>query len=233
MPDKSLMITIDGPAGGGKSTVARGVAAAIGFRYLDTGAVYRAATLACIRAGIDLTANRIDGDAVCQAISDCRLEFDWDPLDPQNLKVRLNGEDVTREIRTQAVTEKIRYVADLREARAIATAFQRKVAQGGRFVTEGRDQGTDVFPDAFLKVYLWATPEIRAKRRCEELIGVGESPDIAAVEKSIRLRDQLDMSREVGALRRAPDAVEVDTTNLSIDQAIAAVVSIAQGRMVQ
>jgi len=225
------MVTIDGPAAGGKSTVARGVAANIGFHYLDTGAVYRSATLAAMRAGIDLRSPTLDVAAVKSAIEQCRLEFVWNPKDPLKLTVVLNGDDVTREIRTQLVTDNIRYIADLREIRAVATAFQRNIAAKGRFVTEGRDQGTEVFPDAFLKIYLWASPEIRAERRCRELESVGEKGDRDEIERSIRMRDQLDMSREVGALRRAKDAVEIDTSGMSIPEAIAAVTRLAKERL--
>lgn len=227
----SRVITIDGPAAGGKSTVARGLAANIGFQYLDTGAVYRSATLAAMRAGIDLAAKSLDVPQVCRAIENCRLSFAWNPTDPLKLSVFLDGADVTREIRTSEVTDRIRYVADLKECRALATKFQRKVTKNGDFVTEGRDQGTEVFPDACLKIYLWASPEVRARRRFQEMASVGESGDVVEIERSIRIRDQLDMSREVGALKRAKDAVEVDTSSMTISEAIAAVTDLARSRL--
>jgi cytidylate kinase len=225
------MITVDGPAGSGKSTVARGVAAELGFQYLDTGAIYRSATLAAMRAGIDLAASKLDRAAVVRAVDACKLSMEWKANDPQSLRVMLDGSDVTREIRTEHVTANIRYVADLREVRDIATALQRKLASGGHFVTEGRDQGTVVFPDAFLKIYLWASPEIRAKRRCAELLAHGEQADVREIERAIRMRDQLDMSREVGALKKAFDSVEVDSSDMNIAQAVAEVTRLARERL--
>lgn len=225
-----MMITIDGPAASGKSSVARAVAARIGFQYLDTGAIYRAATLAAMRAGIDLEARKLDREKVRAAVQACKLEMRWNKDDPLKLSVILDGSDVTREIRTENVTKNIRYVADLRDVRELATQLQRRIAASGRFVTEGRDQGTVVFPDAMLKIYLWASPEERAKRRCRELESVGEQANVTEIERAIRVRDQLDMAREVGALKKAFDAVEVDSTHMTPEQAVEAIVALAQSK---
>lgn len=225
----NLIITIDGPAGAGKSTVARGVAKALGFSYLDTGAIYRVATLAAMRAGIDL-ANMQNPKRVFDAVDQCKLKFVY-PDEDSPVHVFLDGDDVTAEIRTEAVTQNIRYVADLREVRAISSDLQRSIAAKGKFVCEGRDQGTVVFPDAFLKIYLWASPEVRAGRRTQELRERGDTVDTREMLTKIRDRDRLDMSREVGGLKKAHDAVELDTSNMTAQQAIDAIVKLARERL--
>ena len=225
-----LILTIDGPAGAGKSTLARGVAKALGFDFLDTGAIYLVATLAAIQAGVNVKDTK-SADAVLSAAKDCKLRFEH--LENSSLKVILNDKDVSDEIRTEAVTENIRYVADLKDVRAICTELQRDIASRGKYVCEGRDQGTVVFPDAFLKIYLWASPEVRAKRRTEQLVEQGESADEVTILQKIVERDRLDMGREVGGLKKANDAIEVDTSEISIQQAIDTIVELANQRMAE
>jgi len=229
IPDSELIVTIDGPAGSGKSTVGKMLAKKLGFQYLDTGALYRVATLAVMRAGIDLKAEPLDEKAVCAVVDSCKVTLTWDANKPQ--VVTLDGDDVTQAIRSEEVTNLIRYVADMRDARKLCSDLQREIARAGRFVCDGRDQGTEVFTDAFLKIYLWASPRVRAERRFQELEARGESVPLEDLERRIRMRDQLDMAREVGALRRAKDAVEIDSSELSIEETVEAIYAHCVTRM--
>ena len=209
-----MVIAIDGPAGAGKSTVARGVAAALGFTYLDSGAMYRAAALAALREGADLG----DGEALGVLARGLDLALD-------GASVRLGGEEVTAAIRTPEVTAAASRVSVHPEVREAMVAQQRALIAAGRYVAEGRDIGTVVSPDSPLKVFLTATPEERARRRAAES---GESPK--AVLAAMRDRDSRDRERKHGALRAAPEAVEMDTTGLSSDEVVARVVELARER---
>ncbi|MGZ5358087.1 MAG: (d)CMP kinase [Solirubrobacterales bacterium] len=209
-----MVIAIDGPAGAGKSTVARGVAAALGFTYLDSGAMYRAVALAALREGADLG----DGDALGALARGLNLALD-------GASVRLGGEEVTAAIRTPEVTAAASRVSVHPEVREAMVAQQRALIAAGRYVAEGRDIGTVVSPDSPLKVFLTATPEERARRRADES---GESPE--AVLAAMRDRDSRDREREHGALRAAPEAVEMDTTGLGSDEVVARVVELARER---
>lgn len=219
------IITIDGPSGAGKSTITRLVAARLGLRYLDTGAMYRAATLHCMKAGIRLD----DPKAVAGAIKTLKLEVELVPDGP--VKVRIGGQDVTDKIRTPEVTRNIHHVADIMEVRDWLVKMQRQIGQEGDLVTEGRDQGTLVFPQADLKVYLFASPEVRAKRRFNELKQRGMETTFDEVLKDVSQRDHLDMSREHGGLRKALDAVELDTSNLTPDEVAESIVKLAKSRL--
>ncbi|MCG8653501.1 MAG: (d)CMP kinase, partial [Pirellulales bacterium] len=157
-----MIVTIDGPAGAGKSSIARQVADHLEFDFLDTGAMYRAVTLGAIRAQIDWH----DTDALVAYATNVQL--DWD-----GKRIFLEGEDVTQEIRTPTVTAAIRYLADLPQVRCQLSALQRRVAAGRNIVTEGRDQGSDVFPDAQCKIFLTASSEERARRRQQQLAAAG------------------------------------------------------------
>jgi CMP/dCMP kinase len=209
-----MVIAIDGPAGAGKSTVARGVAAALGFTYLDSGAMYRAAALAALREGADLG----DGEALGVLARGLDLALD-------GASVRLGDEEVTAAIRTPEVTAAASRVSVHPEVREAMVAQQRALIAAGRYVAEGRDIGTVVSPDSPLKIFLTATPEERARRRAAES---GESPK--AVLAAMRDRDSRDREREHGALRAAPEAVEMDTTGLSSDEVVARVVELARER---
>ncbi|MGZ5315095.1 MAG: (d)CMP kinase [Solirubrobacterales bacterium] len=209
-----MVIAIDGPAGAGKSTVARGVAAALGFTYLDSGAMYRAVALAALREGAALG----DGDALGALARGLNLALD-------GASVRLGGEEVTAAIRTPEVTAAASRVSVHPEVREAMVAQQRALIAAGRYVAEGRDIGTVVSPDSPLKVFLTATPEERARRRADES---GESPE--AVLAAMRDRDSRDREREHGALRAAPEAVEMDTTGLGSDEVVARVVELARER---
>ncbi|MCA8938193.1 MAG: (d)CMP kinase [Planctomycetes bacterium] len=225
------IVAIDGPAGAGKSTIARGAASKLGFQYLDTGAIYRTYTLAALRKEIPLGAEDLPESNVHALIKDVKINLEWDKDPNKPAIVTLDGEEVTAEIRKNYVTEKIRYIADMKMIRAMATSLQRQTAAGGRFICEGRDQGTVVFPNAFLKIYLWATPQERATRRFNEIVGTPEEIDMETLIRKIMTRDRLDMGREVGALKKDMDAIEVDSTELSIEQSIDKVVELAQTRM--
>jgi cytidylate kinase len=209
-----MVIAIDGPAGAGKSTVARAVADELGFTYLDSGAMYRCVGLAASEAGVDF-----DDDArLGELARGLEIEFD-------RRRVLLGERDVSVEIRTPAVTagaSKVSVHAPVREA---MVARQRALIAVGDYVAEGRDIGTVVSPDAPLKVFLTATDEERARRRAAE---TGE--DFESVLTAQRRRDARDRDREHGALRPAEDAVELDTTGLSLEQVVARVVTLATER---
>jgi len=221
----SNIITIDGPSGAGKSTIARLSAMRLGLRYLDTGAMYRALTLHCMRKGVRLE----DPKAIAGAIKDVDLKVDVKLQGP--MVVKLGDEDVSDKVRTQEVTRNIHYVADVAEVRDLMVAAQRRIGETGNLVTEGRDQGTLVFPHASLKVYMFATPEVRARRRFAEMKDRGLDVSYEEVLEDVSKRDYLDMSREHGGLRKALDAVELDTSEMSPEEVAEAIVKLAKSRL--
>jgi len=204
------VVAMDGPSGTGKSTVSRQLAQACGAAYLDTGAMYRAVTLAVLRAGV-----APDGpDAVAVAVA-ADLESVTDPAAPT---IRLAGEDVEAEIRGPEVTQAVSAVSALPEVRAVLVKRQRELIAGvDGIVVEGRDIGSVVVPDALLKVYLTASEEIRAARRGAQDRKAGRITDDSAVLADVRRRDQLDSTRKTSPLHAAPDALVLDTDTLSVD----------------
>jgi cytidylate kinase len=209
-----MVIAIDGPAGAGKSSVARGVAAALDLTYLDSGAMYRSVALAALRSG----GNPDDPDAMGELAGSLRIEAG-------DGRVRLDGEDVSEAIRTAEVTRAASHVAVHPGVRAAMVERQRDLLAGGRYVAEGRDIGTVVSPDAALKVFLTASDDERAKRRAAQ---TGEAE--GAVLESQRRRDERDRGREHGALQPAADSVEIDTTGLALEQVVSKVVDLARER---
>ncbi|OBH51304.1 cytidylate kinase [Mycobacterium sp. E2479] len=208
------MIAIDGPAGTGKSSVSRGLAQALGARYLDTGGMYRTVTLAVLRAGIDPA----DADAVARAAQTVEMSVDYQP---DGDRYFLCGEDVSTEIRGDRVTASVSAVSAVPAVRTRLVAMQREMAQGPRsVVVEGRDIGTVVLPDAPVKIFLTASAETRARRRNDQNVAAGLADDYEAVLADVRRRDHLDSTRAVSPLRAAPDAVIVDTSEMTEPQVI-------------
>jgi len=209
-----MVIAIDGPAGAGKSTVARAVAAALGFTYLDSGAMYRCVALAALEAGADLDA----GEELGELARSLRIGLDGE-------RVELDGRDVgdaIREPRVTAASSRVSVHASVREA---LVARQRELIEAGCYVAEGRDIGTVVSPEAPLKVFLTASDEERARRRAAQT-GEDEGAVLAAQSE----RDERDRNREHSALRAAPDAVELDTTGLTLEDVVARIVALARTR---
>lgn len=209
-----VIITIDGPAGTGKSTVAHRLAERLGLDFLDTGAMYRAAALVAVEQGIDPA----DGAALAEALSASDLHFDW-KTDPP--RIMLGARDVSSRIRDLDVSEIVSIVAGRGEVREVLVAQQRRIgAAHPRLVSEGRDQGSVVFPDAAVRFYLDADVEVRAKRRVAQLVEAGKDADHDRVVRDIVERDRLDSSRADGPLIRPEGAVAVDTTERSIEQVV-------------
>jgi cytidylate kinase len=215
-----VIVTIDGPAGAGKSSIAKQVAERLGFEFLDTGALYRAVTLGAIRAQIDFE----DIDALVDFAKQVNLRWDGQ-------RVFLNGEDVSEQIRTPTVTDAIRYVADLPKVREQLSRLQRKIAAGRDIVTEGRDQGSEVFPDADCKIFLTASPQERARRRQKQLADAGRPMPIESILKAQDRRDAEDSSRPVGALRPAEDAAVIESDGMSSKQVLERALEIVEKAM--
>jgi cytidylate kinase len=209
-----MVIAIDGPAGAGKSTVARAVAAEIGFTYLDSGAMYRCVALAALESGTSLE----DGEALGELAEGLEIGFDGE-------RVLLGERAVGDEIRTTEVSTAASHVSVHPRVREAMVARQRQLIEAGNYVAEGRDIGTVVSPEAPLKVFLTASDEERARRRAAET-----GADLGAVLEAQRQRDSRDTERQHGALRAADDAVEIDTTGLGQDEVVARVVALARER---
>lgn len=214
------IVAIDGPAGSGKSTVSRGAAEALGYLYIDTGAMYRAAALAARRAGLDLS----DESAVAAFCEKLDIGF-GKPGTGGAAPVLLSGENVSEAIRTQEISMLASEFSQKPPLRQRLTTIQRALGAAGGVVMEGRDIGTVVFPDAQAKFFVSADPAERARRRYEELVARGQDADAAQIEREIRARDHQDATRAHAPLKRAPDAVEIDSTALPIAEVIARIVA--------
>ncbi len=216
---RNFQVAIDGPAGSGKSSICEIVSKKIGFTHIDTGAMYRAVTLEAMRRDIDL------GD-----------ESQYNFIDSINLiykndKTLLEGEDVSDEIRSVPVTRNVSLVSSLKRVRDKMVDFQRESAKHGYVLMDGRDIGTVVLPNADCKIFLTATPEERAKRRLKELEEKSIKSDFKTVLEDIKLRDFKDSHRAIAPLKMADDAIEVDTTNMSIEQVCDRIIEIINERM--
>lgn len=214
-----MIVTIDGPAGAGKSSAARQLAERLGFRFLDTGAMYRAVTLAGLRAQIDLS----NQQALAQVARELDLELSSD-------RVLIGGQDVTSAIRTLEITSLTWHAADNEAVRRLLIEQQRQIAAGSDVVTEGRDQATIVFPDAECKFYLTASEQERARRRFRDLHDRGEEVDFNVVLQKQRKRDQQDEVRAFGGLEKAADSIEVCTDGMTPEQVVAELERIVRRR---
>ena len=211
------IIAIDGPAGAGKSTVSKICAAKLGYTYIDTGAMYRAVALKCNAQCVMHNAELIEG-----VVKDIDIRLD------SSARVFLDGREVTKEIRTPEVSRGASDVAKLGFVRKKLTELQRDMAKGGSVIMDGRDIGTQVLPNADLKIFLTASVDERAKRRFEELKAKGVDTDIDKIKNEMILRDKQDSEREIAPLAMADDAILLDTTNLSIEQVVNKILELAQ-----
>ncbi|MCK9615008.1 MAG: (d)CMP kinase [Candidatus Omnitrophica bacterium] len=214
-----MIVAIDGPAGSGKTTIAKLLSKKLNISYLDTGATYRALTLKALEGGIDLK----DASLLAQLAANLNLKLDGQ-------KTYLDGKDVSEEIRTPLIDKNISIIVAHPKVRSVMVSLQRAVAKGKDFVVEGRDITTVVFPNAEFKFYLDADSAIRAERRFRELEAKGMKIDFTETEKDLRKRDDADKKREVGALTLSSDATYIDTTKMSIEEVINTMVAYIENR---
>jgi len=207
-------IAIDGPSGAGKSTMAKALSKNFGFIYVDTGAIYRTLSLACLRAGID----RKDVKAVMALLPTLDIQIKYNEAGEQCML--LNGEDVSREIRQPEISLFASDVSSHQQVRSFLLEMQRKFARENNVIMDGRDIGTVVLPDAELKIFLTASPEARARRRFKELLEKGENVSFEEVLQDMKYRDEQDTTRAAAPLKKAEDAVEVDSSEQSFDETL-------------
>ena len=205
---KHIIIAIDGPSGTGKSTTAKIVAKDLGLTYLDTGAMYRAITFAALEKNIAPT----DKAGIDQLLQSTKIRFD------DNNQIVINGVNREKEIRGKQVSEAVSPYSAIPEVRSVLTQWQREIASERSCILDGRDIGTVVFPKAELKLFLTASPEVRAQRRYDELVAKGETPDYAAVLKDVNERDYRDTHRAESPLKQADDAIVVDNSHMSREE---------------
>ena len=213
MQEKKIIIAIDGYSSCGKSTMARQLAALLGYNHIDSGAIYRAITLYFLRNSIDFS----DPDARIKAMANINISFLFN-TNSKTTDVLLNDEDVSSQIREMLVSEKVSEVAAIREVRAFAVAQQKRMGRKKGIVMDGRDIGTVVFPEAELKIFMTAEPDVRIKRRFEELYPTNHHISFEEVRKNIELRDYLDTTRTESPLVKAADAVVLDNSNLTREE---------------
>ena len=211
-----IIITVDGYSSCGKSTFAKAIAADLGYLYIDSGAMYRAVTLFCLRKGY-VSGGVADNDKIIGVLPEIKITFRINQDTGFN-ETLLNGEKVERELRDRAVSDNVSAVSTIAEVRAKLVELQRAIGARGGIVMDGRDIGTVVFPHAELKIFMTASPAVRAKRRYLELVEKGLQADIAAVEKNINERDRIDSSREISPLRQADDAVVLDNSEMTVGE---------------
>ena len=211
------IIAVDGPAGAGKSTVSKIVAAELGYTYIDTGAMYRAVGLKIFESGQSLTEKFLS-----EVTEKIEIELD------ESARVFVNGEEVTKKIRTPEVSRLASDVSKFDFVRKKLTELQRKMAAQGKVIMDGRDIGTVVLPNADLKIFLTASIEERARRRFDELTAKGQAVELSAIEKEIAARDKQDSERKIAPLKKADDAVLLDTTNLTIKEVVDKILELAR-----
>lgn len=214
-----MIVTIDGPAGAGKSCAAKTLADRLGFRFLDTGAMYRSVTLAAMEQGTDLQ----DSEALARIAGEIDLKLDGQ-------QVWIGDRDITSDIRTFEITTQTHHAASCPEVRAQLVDWQRRLADHHNVVTEGRDQSTVVFPNAECKIFLTASEEVRAERRYLDLVGRGEAVTREEVLAKQQERDERDCSRAVGPLKKATDAIEVSTDGLSPSEVVDRLLQLVEAR---
>ncbi len=217
-------VAIDGPSGAGKSTIAKTVAKKLGFVYIDTGAMYRASALAAISAGVNIKENP---QKAIDIVNDISIDIDY--IEGEQ-RIFLNGYDVSEKVRTSEISMGASDISAIGEVRAKLVALQRKLAGEKNVIMDGRDIGTHVLPDAQVKIFLTASPHIRAVRRHKELLEKGIKDSFDKVLKDIKARDTQDRTRAVSPLRQAEDAVVLDTSNLSFDESVACVLELINNK---
>ena len=222
---KTYSIAIDGPAGAGKSTIARRLAKELGFYYVDTGAIYR--TVAYFLDLLGISPKDVDG--VERYIDELTISIGYDEEGVQHMI--MNGMDVTDDIRTQEISQKASLVSAHSVVRDVLLGMQRDVAKKHNVIMDGRDIGTVVLPKANVKIFLTADPEVRAKRRYDELIAKGQKANLSQILKEIQQRDHQDMNRAIAPLKQAKDAVKVDTSNLDIDGVVEAIKTVVKEKI--
>lgn len=216
MNNKKIIIAIDGYSSSGKSTMARRLAAKIGYRYIDSGAMYRAVTLFALNNGLISASGEIDRQALVKALPS--ISIDFRPMPDGAQHTLLNGEDVETEIRQLRVSDNVSPIAAIKEVRAALTDMQRELGQEKGIVMDGRDIGTTVFPDAELKLFVNASAETRARRRFLEMSDKGEPVNYEEILANVVRRDHIDETREESPLRRAGDAIDLDNSAMTIDE---------------
>ena len=220
MSDNKLIIAVDGPAGAGKSTIAKKVAEILGIEYIDTGAMYRALTLKVIRNGIDSK----DSESILKLMESTSICF-------KDNKIYLDGTRVDKEIRENIINNNVSNVSKIREVREKMVNMQQELSKSNNIIMDGRDIGTVVLPNANFKFYITASVEERARRRYKELIEKGEKNiSYEQILDEIKKRDKIDSTREVAPLRKSFDSYEIDTTNKTVDECVAKIINIIEGR---
>jgi CMP/dCMP kinase len=225
---RKIIIAIDGFSGCGKSTTAKNSAARLGYGYIDTGAMYRATTLYFHENYINLT----NPKGITKALEDIHINFVYNPKSDRN-ETFLNGLNVEDEIRKMYITEKVSEVSAIPQVRHIMGALQKKMGRKKGIVMDGRDIGTAVFPEAELKIFMQADLEVRAIRRQQELLEMKQVVTLDEIKENLLKRDKIDMSREEGPLRKAEDALVLDTTYMTIDEQVDFVVNMATGKIIE
>lgn len=227
MTEKKLTIAIDGFSSCGKSTVAKELARKLGYIYVDTGAMYRAVTLYCMRNGLISDDGTVDNENLKKVIGDINISFSYNKLTGANATL-LNGELVEDEIRRIEVSNKVSYVSRIDFVREQMVRLQQDMGRQGGIVMDGRDIGTVVFPNADLKIFMTATPEVRAQRRFDELTAKGEKVNFDEILENVNQRDYLDQHRDVSPLRQADDAIVLDNSHLTRDEQFAIILQMVE-----